>query len=187
MGDGIAHLYLAGRLDARNDIPHIACTDHLPGVHPQPEDPYLIGIVLFFGGDELDQVPLADLPVDNLKIGDDPPEGVEHRIKNQRLQRSLGISLGWWYPLNNTTENFLHAHTGLSAGLNDIVGITSDQIDDLLRHPFGHGTIHIHLVHHRNDFQIVFQGKVEVGDGLRLDTLGGVNDEQGTFAGRNRA
>ena len=45
----------------------------------------------------------------------------------------------------------------------------------------------IDLVNHRNDREIVFECQVVVGECLRFDALGRVDDEQRTFACRERS
>jgi len=49
----------------------------------------------------------------------------------------------------------------------------------------GHRAGQVHLVEDGDDFEVVLQGEVEVGDGLRLDALRGVHDEQRALAGGN--
>ena len=44
----------------------------------------------------------------------------------------------------------------------------------------------VDLVDDGDELQVVLDGEVGVGDGLRFDALGGVNHEQGAFAGRQR-
>ncbi len=53
--------------------------------------------------------------------------------------------------------------------------------------PFRLGARQIDLVDHRQDFEIVIQRHVNVGDGLRFHALGGVDHQQRAFAGRQTA
>ena len=45
----------------------------------------------------------------------------------------------------------------------------------------------IDLVEHRDDLQVVLDGEVEVGQRLRLDALGGVDEQDRALAGGERA
>jgi hypothetical protein len=45
----------------------------------------------------------------------------------------------------------------------------------------------VDLVEHRDDREVVLQRQVEVGQRLRLDALGGVDEQDGALAGGQRA
>ena len=53
-------------------------------------------------------------------------------------------------------------------------------------HAVGVGARQIYLVENGNDFVVVIEGHIDVGEGLRLHALGGVHHEQRAFAGRKR-
>jgi hypothetical protein len=53
-----------------------------------------------------------------------------------------------------------------------------------LRHVAGR---QVDLVEHRDDLEVVLDGEVGVGHGLRLHTLGGVDDQHGALTGGQRA
>ncbi len=57
---------------------------------------------------------------------------------------------------------------------------------DLLAHPVNVGGRQIDLIDHRQQFQIVFQGQIEVGNRLRFDPLRRIDDDQRTFARHQR-
>ena len=67
--------------------------------------------------------------------------------------------------------------------MQDIFPFATNQVHDLVFHFFDHGAIHIDLIDHRNDLQIVLNRQVKITDGLGLDTLGGINQQKTTFAG----
>ena len=52
-----------------------------------------------------------DHAIDDLEVGDDTTEGVEHGVKDQRLKRSLGISLWMRNALNHGIQNILNTLT----------------------------------------------------------------------------
>lgn len=51
----------------------------------------------------------------------------------------------------------------------------------------GVGSGQVDLVEYGDDLKIVLHGKVDVGESLRLHTLGGVNDQECSLAGSKRA
>ena len=61
--------------------------------------------------------------------------------------------------------------------------VAAQKVDYLVRHHFRLGGIHIYLVQYGDDLKPVVHSKIEVRNGLRLDALGCVHDQQGTFTG----
>ncbi len=59
----------------------------------------------------------------------------------------------------------------------------AEGVDELLRDALGLGAGEVDLVDHGDELQVGVERQVDVGEGLRLDALGGVDDEQGAFAG----
>ena len=55
------------------------------------------------------------------------------------------------------------------------------------RDPVGVGGGKVDLVHRGDDREVVLEGEVAVGEGLRLDALRGVDEEQRAFAGGQAA
>jgi hypothetical protein len=55
------------------------------------------------------------------------------------------------------------------------------------RHPFGVGRRQVDLVEHRDDLEIVLHRQVQVGEGLRLDALRGVDQQDRALARGERA
>ena len=67
-----------------------------------------------------------------------------------------------------------------------LVAVDADHLLNFLLRVFRIGLRQIHLVQHRDDFHAEVQRGVAVGDRLRFNTLAGINDEQCTFARRER-
>src|SRR5699024_936463 len=87
------------------------------------------------------------------------------------------------YPLQHLVD--------VQAGLGrDTGGVHAGQADDvlhLLGHLVGVGAGQVDLVQHRHQLQVVLQGHVGVGQGLRLHPLGGVHHQDGALAGGQAA
>ena len=187
MRDRIAHTHLARGLDARDDIADVARADLIAGCHIQFQYAHLVGVVFLAGGDEFHVVAFADDAIHHLEIGDDPPERVEYGVEDQTLQRCLGIAFWGGYFLNDGVQQLRDALAGLAAGPQDILTRTTQQLDDLVFHLVGAGARQVDLIDHRNDLQVVLDGHIEIRDGLRLYALGGVDNQQGALASRDRA
>ena len=84
-------------------------------------------------------------------------------------------------------EHLGHAVAGLRRDAQDLVGLLADQVGDLLGHALGLGAGQVDLVQARDQLEPGVDGEVGVRDGLRLDALGGVDDQQRALAGGERA
>ena len=67
------------------------------------------------------------------------------------------------------------------------LGRLADQLADLAGDALGLGAGQVDLVQARDQLEARLDREVGVGDRLRLDSLGGVDDEQRALAGRQRA
>ena len=187
MGNRIAHSYLPGSLDTRDDVPHIACTDLVSGRHGQLQHTYLIRIILLLCRNELHPISLMNHPILYLKVSNDATERIEHRVENQALQRGLWISFRRRHLLHNGIQDLHHTFARLSTRTQDILSWTTQQLHNLVFHLIRHRTRQINLIHHRNDLQIILDSHIEVGDRLRLNALCSIHDQQSTLTSRNRA
>jgi hypothetical protein len=59
----------------------------------------------------------------------------------------------------------------------------ADELGDLGGGRVRIGLRQVDLVHHGDDLEVVLDRQIRIGDGLRLDPLRGVDDEQSAFAG----
>ena len=180
-GDGIAHLDLGGSLDATHDVSHVAAMEYLLGHHIHLQHTYLIGLILTPSIDKLHIVAAMDTSVYNLEICNDTSEGIEYRVKDECLQGSLFVALRRWYTVHHSIQYLLHAHSCLSTGTDDFLALASQQVHYLVHNLFRHGVWHITFVYHRDDFQVIIDGHIEVADGLCLYTLSGIHHQQGTL------
>ena len=183
MGDGIAHFHLLGVLDATDDIAHIPSAEFLAGNHIHLQHPNLVGIVFHACIEELHMVALTDDTIGNLEVGNDAAKGVEYRIEDKRLQGCLLITLGMRDALNDGIEYLLDPLARLARGTDNVLAVAAYQVDDLVLHLVRHGRGHIYLVDDRDNLQVMVNGHIEVGDGLRLHTLCGIHHQQCSLAG----
>ena len=112
--------------------------------------------------------------------------GIKIRVKNKSAQRLICLS-GWCRnTLHNGIKNFLNAFTGFGRSQNCLGGVKANNILNLLLNSVRIRTWQINLVNNRNYFQIMLQGHINIGQGLGLNTLGSIHNQQGTLTGRQR-
>ncbi len=89
--------------------------------------------------------------------------------------------------MDDRFEHVRHAETAFRADGQGVLGGNRQHGLDLLFDVFRLRGGQVDLVDYRNDGEIVARCQERVGDGLRLDSLARVDDEQRAFAGGKRA
>ena len=87
-------------------------------------------------------------------------------------------------PLHDRVEHGLHAVTGLRRDAKHVAGIDADELGELGRGGVRIGLREVDLVHDRHDLEVVLDREVGVRERLRLDSLGGVDEQHGALASR---
>ena len=141
------------------------------------------GIIAYFKIEELYLVTLADGAVLNLEICYDSAERVEYRVKNESLKRSIRITYRAWNTLHYGIQYLLNAHSCTGRCTYYLITLATQQFNDLILNLIRHGALHIALVDHRDYLQVMVNGHIKVADGLRLDALSGVYNQDGALAG----
>ena len=113
--------------------------------------------------------------------------GVVPAVHQQRGERRVGLALGRGQAGDQRVEHRLDALAGLGRDLQRARGVDADDLLDLPPDPLGLGRGEVHLVEHRHDLVVVVHRLVGVGQRLRLDPLGRVDDQQRALAGGERA
>ncbi len=89
--------------------------------------------------------------------------------------------------MHDRLENLVDPDAHLGAAVDRFLGRDGENFLEL---PMDRGQVgvgQIDLVDHRHDREALFVREMDVGDRLRLDALGGVDDEERAFAGREAA
>ncbi len=89
--------------------------------------------------------------------------------------------------MDDRLQDLVNAGAFLGPGPHGAAGVEPDDLLNLSLGLVGLGAREIDLVDDRDDLQPIVHGEVGVGERLRLDALRGVDEEQGAFAGRQRA
>ena len=151
------------------------------------EDAQLLGVVHRLAGHELDAVALGKPPIDHAHQHDHAHIGVIPAVNDHGAQGTRWIAFGMRHPGNHSFQNLVDAHAGLGTAGDRIGRINADHVFDFLLGVIWIGLRQIHLVQHRHDLHPQVQRGVAVGNRLRLNTLAGIDDQQRTFTGRQRA
>ena len=136
---------------------------------------------------EADLLPLAQTAFHDADQDDDAAICVEPGIENESPQRRVGRAFGRGDEEHDGFENLVNARALLGADQQGVARIEADDGLDLFADALRFGRRQIDLIDDRNDFQVVVQRQVGVGEGLRLDALGSVHHQQGAFAGLEAA
>ena len=109
--------------------------------------------------------------------------GIEH----QGLQRRLGVAFRGRQMLDDSLQHRVDSDPVLRRDGEGGEGVEPEVLVDLLEHPVDVRRREVDLVDHRQQIEVVLQGQVQVGDRLRLDPLGCVDDDDRAVARHQRA
>ena len=105
------------------------------------------------------------------------------RIKSESAQAGVGTSRRVGDAFHNGFQDVLDADAGFRAGKDGLLGRDGE---DVLQLPLGIFDISIRevdLVDDGDELQALLLGEVDIGHGLGLDALGGVDNQKSAFAG----
>ncbi len=100
---------------------------------------------------------------------------------------AVGVAGGRRNAGHDGVEQLGHPIARLGRNVEDGRGVDAQDLFDLGRRPLGVGRRQIDLVEDGHDLEVVLHGLVAVGQGLGLNALGGVDQEDRPLAGGQRA
>lgn len=141
------------------------------------------------GGHHAQLLAFLDHAVPHPHQGDDTQIGVIPTVDQQ------GADFGVWFlrrlrrrqPLNDSLQDGFHPHARLGGNFQRVAGIDADHVLDLRLDPIGFRGRQVDLVQNRDDFVVVLNRQIDIGQGLRFHALTGIDHQQGPFAGRKTA
>ena len=186
LGDGVADGGVGDFLDRAGEEAELARAELAPVDQLGREDADLVHLVDGGGPHHADLHALLELAVDDAHQHDDAEIGVVPGIDEQRLQRRVGVALRRRQPRDDRLQHLVDALAGLGGDRHRVGGVEADDVLDLLLDPLRLGRRQVDLVEDRDDLVVVVDRLIDVGERLRLDALGGVDDQQRALAGGQR-
>ena len=187
VGQRVADPQLGDVLDAGDQVADVAGLHPLHPGHRRAEEADVVDVGLGPVLHREDPLALAEGAVDHPHVGDDAAVLVELGVEDQRPGRRLGLARGRRDPGDDRLQHLGHPLPGLGRDPQRFVGVAAEQVGDLVGDPLGLGAGQVDLVDHRDQLEPVLDRQVGVGDRLRLDPLGGVDDQQRALAGGEAA
>ena len=120
-------------------------------------------------------------------VGDDAAVDVEGGIEDEGAQFVIVPLARGGDAMDDGLEDVLDADAGLGAGEEGLLGGDGEDFLELFLDRGDVGVRQIDLVDDRDDGEALLHREVDIGHGLGLDALGGIDDEEGAFAGGERA
>jgi len=121
--------------------------------------------------------------VEDAHQDDDAEVGVVPGVDQQGLQRGVAVALGRGQAGDDGFQHVGDADARLGRALDGVGGVQADDVLDLRLDAVDVGGGEVDLVQDRDDLVVVVDGLVDIGQGLGLDALGGVDDQDRAFAG----
>ena len=179
----VADAHVAEVLDVRDEVADLAGPELAAARHLGREAADLDRLVGLLGAHHVDELALADRAVDHAQVHDDAAVLVVLGVEDQRAQRVVGLALGRRDLLDDLVEQLGHAEARLRAHAERDRGVDADRVLDLFLDHIGPRVGQVDLVDDRQDLEVALDGEVGVGDGLGLDALAGVDEQQRALAG----
>ncbi len=181
-GDGVTDLGLTDVLHAGDDVAHLADADAVGRGHLRGGDADLQQLVGGAGGHHPDALALVELAVDHTDVRDDAAVRVVDRVEDHRAGGGVLDADRGRHGGDDLVQQCLDAETGLRRDAQHVLGLAADQVRELLGELLRLGGRQVDLVQDGDDREVVLHRQVQVGEGLGLDALGGVHQEDGALA-----
>ena len=102
------------------------------------------------------------------------------------LKEAFGSPSGAGRSLATISKKCLDADSLFGGNRNSRIRIEAEILFDLISDTFDIGRRQVDFIDDGNDFQIAFHCEIEIGQRLGLDSLTGVDQQQGAFTGSQR-
>ena len=175
--------YVADGLDVCEHVAHHAFGEFVARVAAHAERTDFGHHVLGAGLHHLDFHAGADGAFHHADVVDDAAVGIVDGVKDERLERVARVALGGGNLVHDLVKHLVHVEARLRGNARNLFGVVAQKVAHEFGNVVGLCARQVHLVQHRDDGQVVFDGEVEVRQRLRLDALACVHHEDGAFAG----
>ena len=182
-GDGVADARVGDLLDGGVEEADLAGAELADFRHLGAEDADAVDVVGGARAHHLDGHAPLEHAVDDAHEHDDAEIGVVPAVDEEGLERRLLVALRRRQALHDRLQHIADAEAGLGGDRDGVLGRDADHLLDLLLDALGLRGRQVDLVEDRHDLVAGVDGVIDVGEGLRLDALRGVDDEQRALAG----
>ena len=128
--------------------------------------------------------PFFEDAVDHADEDDHAEVGIVPGVDEGGLQGSGAVALGGRDLGDDRLEHVVDADARFGAGEDGFGCVDADDVLDLVADFLGLGGGEVDLVDDGDDFVVVLDRLVDVGEGLGFDALCGIDHQQGALAGR---
>ena len=180
-GDGIANVNLVDRLDVADQIADLSGMQALAGDLLGAELAQFLDFVVLSGLKITNLLALADAAFDHSHVGHRSAELVVVRIEDHRLGRLCLVAGGWRNPLDDCRQKLINVDSAFGADLDDFGRVDAEHLMHFLGDFFGTLVREINLVDHRDDLQVGIDCRVGIGDGLSLNSLKSIGEQEGAL------
>jgi len=182
--NGVPHPGIPHLAETRHEIAHVPRLERRGGSLPQLQVTDLLHVIhVLRVGSEDDPHPLPDGAVHHPDARDRPAVPVVVGVEDEGPERGLRRTRGGRNASHDRLQQLRDAGSLLGADREDLLGAGPDEVDDLLGPPFRFRAGQVDLVEDRDDLQSRVQREEEIAQGLGLDPLGGIHDQDGPLAG----
>ena len=125
-------------------------------------------------GHHLNVFARLERPVNHPDVGNNPAIGVIDGIKDHCPCWCIRVA-GWCrHSLDDQVHKLGNASARFAGNPQAVIGVPANEVRELFSVLLGLCGRKINLVQHRDDFKVVLQRKVEVGQRLSLNALSGI-------------
>ena len=186
-GDGIAHPGVGNGLDGGGEIANLACAQCVSGFHALGmEIAHLHHLIDRAAGHHLYVHALGNYAVHDTEIDNHALITVILAVENQRAQGLCPVAGGSGQILDDHLQHRADVDAVFCGNLRGILRRQANNVLDLLLHPLGIRSGQVDFIDDRQNLQPRVDGKIGVGKGLGLYTLGCVHHQYRALAGCQR-
>ena len=169
-------------LEPGDDVADLARFERRRGAALGREEAELLGLEARARGHRAHGLARREAAVDHADERDDAAVLVVRGVEDERPRRGLGLALGRRDALDDRVQDRFDSFTGLRRDAQHAVGALADELRHLRGGCVRIGLREVDLVDDRDDLEVVLDREVGVGEGLRLDALRSVDDEERALA-----
>ena len=186
-GNGVADLRVSECLYRTRDVAYLARVKAVGFLHRRRVHQSALNYVENRAGrHELELVARVYLTLLEADVDDNTLVAVVVAVENQRAERRVGVACRSRNVGNNLLEHGVDIYICLRGDLGRVLGGNADNVLDFIYYSVGVSARQVDLVDDGHDFKSAVDREVRIGEGLSLDSLRSVDDENRSLTGGER-